>query len=105
MVAPLRFESSPTAQGELMALFGSKKGGKEYLAQKQKDELKKAIKNIRELQAALKKLLYQAEFHADEYRDDSSLSWEQRQLTPGVVARFEGMANDIRKALEIEKAS
>jgi len=56
-----------------------------------------------ELKTALKALLAQAEFHADEYRDELLFSYEQRKVTPGVIARFEGIANDIRKALNDKK--
>jgi hypothetical protein len=51
--------------------------------------------------AILKALLYQTEFHADEYRDETIFSFEQRELIPGIIARFEATANEIRKLLEL----
>jgi len=69
----------------------------------QERELKALENRVKQLEAALKGLLYQAEFHADEYRDELLFSYEQRKVTPGVIARFEGIANDIRKALNDKK--
>jgi len=62
----------------------------------QERELKALVKQFKE---ALKGLLYQAEFHADEYRDELIFSYEQRDITPGITARFDGMVSDIKKAL------
>ncbi len=53
--------------------------------------------------AILKSLLHQAEFHADEYRDELLFSYEQRKLTPGVITRFEKIANEIKELLNDKK--
>lgn len=76
METSLGFESLPTAQGANM------------------DE---------ELKETLKSLFDQAEFHADEYRDELLFSFEQRKLTPGIIARFEGIANEIKALLNDKK--
>ena len=54
----------------------------------------------KELAGTLRALLYQVEFHADEYKDDGDFSYEQKQLTPGVVTRFESLAITIKGVLE-----
>ena len=54
----------------------------------------------RELVGKLRELLYQVEFHADEYKGDNDFSYEQKQLTPGVAARFESLATTIKGVLE-----
>ena len=69
----------------------------------QERELKTLKEENTELVAALRGLLYQTEFHADEYRDELLFSYEQRKVTPGVIARFEGIANDIKKLLNDKK--
>jgi len=81
------FKSPATAQGEIM---------QKDLQAVQERELKALVKQFKE---ALKGLLYQAEFHADEYRDELIFSYEQRDITPGITARFDGMVSDIKKAL------
>lgn len=63
-------------------------------------ELIKLKKDKEELVGKMRELLYQAEFHADEYKDGAEFSWEQRQLTKGIIARFEGLANTIKGVLE-----
>jgi len=65
----------------------------------QERELGDLENKVKELKAALRGLLYQAEHHADEYRDEFIFSYEQRDITPGITARFDGMVSDIKKAL------
>lgn len=66
----------------------------------QEREFEDLESKVRQLKAALRGLLYQAEFHADEYKDNSGFSYEQKQLTPGVATRFESLATTIKGVLE-----
>ena len=84
------FESPATAQGEIM---------QKDLQAVQERELEDLESKVKQLEAALRGLLYQAEFNADEYRDERIFSYEQRDITPGITARFDGMVSDIKKAL------
>ena len=63
-------------------------------------ELIKLKQDKERLVAKLRELLYQTEFHADEYKDDVEFSWEQRDMTKGVVVRFESLATTIKGVLE-----
>jgi hypothetical protein len=90
-----------------MAHFGSKKGGEEYLAHRARKEESSLRKENSELKEALRKVLYQVEFHADEYKEVKEFE-EDNPLLQGIVARFEGLANDLktlaRKYPQIKKA-
>jgi hypothetical protein len=84
------FKSPATAQGEIMQ--------KDWQAVQERElgDLENRVKQFKE---TLRGLLHQAEFHADEYRDELIFSYEQRDITPGITARFDGMVSDIKKAL------
>lgn len=69
----------------------------------QEKELKALENKVKHLKEALRGLLYQAEFHADEYRDELIFSYEQRDITPGITARFDGIVSDVKKALNNKK--
>jgi len=66
----------------------------------QEREFEDLESKVKQLKAALRELLYQVEFHADEYKDNSDFSYEQKQLTSGVATRFESLATTIKGVLE-----
>jgi hypothetical protein len=85
---------SPPLQEKIMNLWETEK---ELIALK---------KENKELKEKLRAILYQVEFHADEY-SDISMEYDMPVLK-GVIARFKGLANDLkalaRKYPQIEKA-